>query len=56
LATSTKAWRDEYWLTIGFMDKPERFKPAVHAFWSMKLPWIEFADHLPWLLAAPAAE
>lgn len=37
----------EYWLTIGFMDNPERFKPEMHAFWSMKLPWVEFADDLP---------
>ncbi|TGQ63499.1 MAG: GFA family protein [Mesorhizobium sp.] len=39
--------RDEYWLTIGFMDNPERFEPEAHSFWSMKLPWVEFADDLP---------
>ncbi|MBZ9986853.1 GFA family protein [Mesorhizobium sp. BH1-1-5] len=46
---------NEYWLTVGFMDHPERFKPAVHAFWSMKLPWVEFADDLPrlWRYSRP---
>jgi hypothetical protein len=38
---------DEIWLTIGFMDNPERFTPRVHAFWSTRLPWVEFADTLP---------
>jgi hypothetical protein len=37
----------ECWLAIGFMDHPERFAPGVHAFWSMKLPWLKFADDLP---------
>lgn len=37
----------ECWLTIGFMDHPERFQPTIHAFWSMKLPWASFADGLP---------
>ncbi len=38
---------DEQYLTIGFFDHPERFKPAVHGYWKSKLPWIEFADDLP---------
>lgn len=37
----------EIYLTIGFFDHPERFAPAAHAFWQLKLPWIAFADTLP---------
>ncbi|EJN06104.1 GFA family protein [Phyllobacterium sp. YR531] len=37
---------DELYLTIGFFDYPERFKPTVHGYWSMRLPWVEFADGL----------
>lgn len=37
----------EIWLTIGFMDNPERFAPRVHAFWSTRLPWLAFDDALP---------
>ncbi|MGH6860770.1 MAG: GFA family protein [Phyllobacterium sp.] len=45
-------YRDEgiagdVWLTIGFFDHPERFRPSVHGYWAHKLPWIEFADTLP---------
>lgn len=39
--------KDEIWLTIGFMDHPERYEPMAHGFWPMKLPWIKFGDHLP---------
>lgn len=38
---------NECWLTVGIMDHPERFPPRVHAFWSTKLPWMNFADDLP---------
>jgi len=38
---------DEIWLTIGFMDRPERFEPQAHGYWRMKLPWIRFDDDLP---------
>lgn len=38
---------DELYLTIGFLDHPERFRPRAHAYWRMKLPWIDFADDLP---------
>lgn len=38
---------DEIWITIGFMDRPERFEPLAHGYWRMKLPWIKFADDLP---------
>jgi hypothetical protein len=38
---------DEIYLAIGFLDNPERFRPQAHAYWRMKLTWIEFADGLP---------
>ena len=38
---------DEIHLSIGFLDRPERFRPQVHAFWHLKLPWIDLADDLP---------
>jgi len=38
---------DELYLTIGFLDSPERFEPQAHAYWRMKLPWVDFADNLP---------
>ena len=37
----------EVWLTIRFLDRPERFEPKAHGYWRMKLPWIQFADDLP---------
>lgn len=39
--------RNEIWITIGFMDHPERFTPVAHGYWRMKLPWVDFADALP---------
>lgn len=38
--------QDELYVSIGFMHHPERFAPQAHAYWRMKLPWIEFADDL----------
>lgn len=38
---------DDIYLTIGFMNHPERFEPQVHAYWREKLPWIQFSDRLP---------
>ncbi|TIT38098.1 MAG: DUF1272 domain-containing protein [Mesorhizobium sp.] len=38
---------EELYLTIGFFDHPERFAPQAHAYWDMKLPWVEFPDDLP---------
>ena len=38
---------DELYLTIGFFDRPERFAPQAHAYWRMRLPWLDFADDLP---------
>jgi len=38
---------DESYVNIGFLDHPERFKPQAHAYWRMKLPWLEMDDGLP---------
>lgn len=38
---------DELYVTIGFLDRPERFRPQAHAYWRLRLPWIDFADGLP---------
>jgi hypothetical protein len=38
---------DELYLTLGFLDRPAEFCPQAHAYWRMKLPWIELADELP---------
>ncbi len=37
---------DELYLTIGFFDHPEHFAPVAHAYWKMKLPFMQFADNL----------
>jgi hypothetical protein len=38
---------DELNVAIGFFDNPEGFRPAAHAYWGLRLPWVEFADNLP---------
>ena len=38
---------DELYLAIGFLDRPEGFKPQAHAYWRMRLPWVAFDDGLP---------
>jgi hypothetical protein len=38
---------DELYVTIGFLDNPARFEPQAHAYWRMKLPWVDFGDDLP---------
>jgi len=38
---------DELYLAIGFLDRPEAFKPKAHAYWRMRLPWVAFDDGLP---------
>jgi hypothetical protein len=38
---------DELYVTIGFLDNPERFQPQEHAYWRLRLPWLDFADDLP---------
>lgn len=37
---------DEQYFAIGFFDEPERLKPQAHAYYSMKLPCLHFADDL----------
>ena len=37
----------EFYVAIEFLDRPERFEPQAHAYWNMKLPWVNFADDLP---------
>ncbi|MBZ9999892.1 MULTISPECIES: GFA family protein [unclassified Mesorhizobium] len=39
--------RDELYVSIGFMDAPERFPPQAQAYWDMRLPFIDMADGLP---------
>jgi hypothetical protein len=38
---------DELYLALGFFDHPEHFQPEAHAYWPMKLPWLELDDALP---------
>lgn len=38
---------EEVYINIGFLDRPERFRPQAHAYWRQKLPWLDFADDLP---------
>jgi hypothetical protein len=38
---------DELYVSLGFLDRPEYFRPQAHAYWRMRLPWMEFADNLP---------
>jgi hypothetical protein len=38
--------KDETYLTIGFFDNPERFKPTAHGYWREKLSWVELSDNL----------
>ncbi len=38
---------EELYINIGFLDSPERFPPQAHAYWRMKLPWLDFTDGLP---------
>ena len=47
ISYSDEGAKGELYVNVGFMDTPERFRPQAHAYWRMKLPWIEFADSLP---------
>ena len=38
---------EELYVALGFLDHPERLRPQAHAYWSMRLPWVEFPDGLP---------
>lgn len=44
---SDEGLADEFYVAIGFMDRPERFKPQAHAYWNSRLPWAKFSDRLP---------
>lgn len=37
---------DEHYVSIGFVDQPEKFRPMAHAYWREKLPWLNFEDSL----------
>lgn len=37
----------EVYLTLGFMDEPERYPPSFHAFEKRRLPFLHIADELP---------
>ena len=37
----------EVYLTLGFMDEPERYPPVLHAFEKRRLPFLHIADDLP---------
>lgn len=47
ISYSDEGLDNELYVSIGFLDHPERFKPQAHAYWDMKLPWVSFADDLP---------
>lgn len=38
---------NELYVTLGFLDHPESFRPEAHAYWCQKLSWIDLVDHLP---------
>jgi hypothetical protein len=38
---------NELYVTLGFLDRPECFRPQAHAYWRQKLPWIDLVDDLP---------
>jgi hypothetical protein len=37
----------ESYVSIGFMDAPEKFRPQAQAYWEMRLPFIIMDDCLP---------
>jgi hypothetical protein len=37
----------EIYLSLGFMDEPERYPPQVHAFEKRRLPFLHIDDELP---------
>ena len=43
-------------ITIGSLDDPARVSPALHYWDSERLPWAEFADHLPRYAEFPPTE
>jgi hypothetical protein len=47
ISYSDKALPEELFVTIGFLDHPEKFRPEAHAYWGMRLPWVEITDTSP---------
>ncbi|MDG4851215.1 MULTISPECIES: GFA family protein [unclassified Mesorhizobium] len=47
IAYRDEGLNDELYVTIGFFDHPERFRPQAHAYWRLRLPCLEFSDDLP---------
>ena len=43
-------------ITIGSLDDPGRVPPTLHYWDSTRLPWVEFADHLPRYAEFPPTE
>lgn len=37
----------ETYLSLGFMDEPERYAPTMHAFEKRRLPFLQISDDLP---------
>lgn len=37
----------EIYLSLGFMDEPENYRPTLHAFEKRRLPFLHIADDLP---------
>jgi hypothetical protein len=42
-----RALPGELYVTIGFFDHPEAFRPEAHGYWGLRLRWVETADGLP---------
>lgn len=40
---------DELYVTIGFLERPEHFRPEAHAYWRQRLPWLVLDDGLPFV-------
>lgn len=38
---------DELYYAVGFFDQPGAFLPEAHAYWSLRLPWVDFRDDRP---------
>jgi hypothetical protein len=47
IAYVDKGLPNEIYVSVGFMDNPERFPPAAQAYWEMRLPFVVMDDGLP---------
>lgn len=43
-------------VTVGSLDRPETVTPTLHYWDSKRLPWVEWADHLPRYAELPPFE